>query len=129
MTESHDIDAAIEELARSSSTADSIVGISQLEHTHPDFNVCIGDHGIISPASVDDFSQLGRRQELKEAFILDGSLYLSKVEAFRNYKSFYHERTLGHIMPRWKSFEIDDYVDLVCVEAILRNKHKILEQI
>ena len=128
MTEAIDINAALERLEANTAQAEAIVGISKLEHTHPDFNVVLDEGGIISPALVEDFTKLGRRQELNEVFILDGSFYLSKVDAFRKYKSFYHERTLGHIMPRWKSFEIDDYVDLICVEAILCNKHRILNQ-
>ena len=42
----------------------------------------------------------------------DGSLYISEVDSLLINKTFYHDRTLGYIMPKWKSFEIDDLFDL-----------------
>ena len=40
-------------------------------------------------------------------------------------KTFYHDKTLPYITDKFKSFEIDDIVDHICVEAIFKNLNKI----
>ncbi|TVQ51269.1 MAG: acylneuraminate cytidylyltransferase family protein, partial [Saprospirales bacterium] len=62
-----------------------------------------------------------RRQDLDELYHFDGSFYISLTSAFLKKKSFYHSKTLGFKMPKWKSFEIDDIVDFFVVEGILKN--------
>jgi N-acylneuraminate cytidylyltransferase/CMP-N,N'-diacetyllegionaminic acid synthase len=71
------------------------------------------------------FGQMPRRQDTEPLFSLDGSLYASTVEALRRESGFYHERTLPYITPRHKSFEIDDLIDFICIEAILANRNLI----
>ena len=39
-------------------------------------------------------------------------LYISTVDACLE-KEFYHSKTLGYVVPRWKSIEIDEIEDLV----------------
>ncbi len=34
---------------------------------------------------------------------------------------FYHEKTAGYIVPKWKSFEVDDIIDWYCIDAIMSN--------
>jgi N-acylneuraminate cytidylyltransferase/CMP-N,N'-diacetyllegionaminic acid synthase len=63
-----------------------------------------------------------RRQDVEPLFFLDGSLYASRVETLLASRSFYHDDTLAYEVPYWKSPEIDDEVDLLWVEAIMRSK-------
>ena len=60
-------------------------------------------------------------KNLVKYFFFDGSLYISEINTLMKKKSFYHSRTLGFTFPKWKSLEIDDLVDFLCVEAILNN--------
>lgn len=122
LTTSADVDQALKLLDESREHADSIVGVSRVEATHPDFDVRRSSTGVITPYAAKDFSCLKRRQEVEELYFLDGSLYISDVQAFRVRRGFYHERTMGRLIPRWKSFEIDEFVDFVCVEAILKRR-------
>ena len=39
-----------------------------------------------------------------------------------NKKTFFHEKTIGFEVPKYKSIEIDDMVDFVMVEAIMKYK-------
>jgi N-acylneuraminate cytidylyltransferase/CMP-N,N'-diacetyllegionaminic acid synthase len=128
LTESGDIDSALERLHATREQADSIVGISKVEAAHPEFDVRVDAQGLIAPYLAADFTSLKRRQEIEDLFFLDGSLYISDVGAFRNQGSFYHSRTLGYTMPRWKAFEIDEFVDLVCVEALLLRRNEFTDQ-
>lgn len=125
LTEAADVDTALLTLHSNRYVADSIVGVSKLEGTHPAFNVVIGEDGLIKPFLKPEFESVYRRQDIEDVFFFEGSLYISDLSVFLKKMSFYHDRTLPYIVPRWKAFEVDDIVDLVCIEAILNNINKI----
>ena len=125
LTEASDVEAALSRLRAAGTAADAIVGICRVEATHPEYDVRRDRSGLISPYAVQDFKSLRRRQDIEELYFLEGSLYISRVEAFRRYKTFYHERTLGYEVPRWKSLEVDDIFDFIMVEAVVRQREEI----
>lgn len=122
LTEASDIDSALEALLAHREDADAIVSVSELVSTHPAFAVRLNDQGLMHPYTTQNFNQLPRRQDVEPLYSLDGSLYISTVEALRDRRAFCHERTLSHVMPRYKSFEVDDLVDFICIEAILAQR-------
>ena len=122
LTEAEDIDTALEALVARRASAESIVGVSALVSTHPAFAVRLGPTGLMQPFAAASFGLLPRRQDTEPLYSLDGSLYVSTVDAIRRERSFCHERTLPYITPRWKSFEVDDLVDFICIEAILAQR-------
>ena len=65
-----------------------------------------------------------RRQEIDDVYFFEGSMYISKVDTFRNRKSYYHENTLGYEMPKWKAHEIDDLVDFITIEALMKARQE-----
>jgi len=121
LTEAADIDAAIARLDAAGGEADALVGVTAMVTQHPAYFVRIGDGGLISPFGESAFGDLPRRQDLEPVFCLDGSLYLSKVDAIRRERSFCHDRTIGFETERHKAFEVDDLVDFLCIEAISQN--------
>ena len=125
LTDTEDIDCALENLLAHRSKADSIVGVSAMVSTHPAFAVRITPGGLVHPYAVASFAQMPRRQDTEPLFSLDGSLYASTVGALLSKRGFCHERTLPYVTPRHKSFEVDDLVDFICIEAILTNRHLI----
>jgi len=125
LTESNDVEAALSRLRAAGDAADAIVGICRVEATHPEYDVRRDLKGLISPYAVPDFKSLRRRQDIEELYFLEGSLYISRVDAFRRHKTFYHERTLGYEVPRWKSLEVDDIFDFIMVEAVVRQREEI----
>lgn len=127
LTEGSDVDAAIRQLHAARQEADSIVGVTRLETTHPAFAVRMTDDGGITPYASASFGHLPRRQDLEPLFCLDGSLYISTVEALRRERGFCHARSLGYETVRWKAHEVDDIVDFICIEAIASNLDTILE--
>lgn len=124
LTESYDIDRALEELIQKSDIADSIVGVCRVESRHPRFLYSIDSHHLLKPYWIDVEKKVVRRQDLEELYFLEGSLYISKSEVLLDQRGFYHDKTLPYIVPKWKAFEIDDEVDFLCVEAILKRKLK-----
>ena len=117
---SEDIDIALENLNHNRKNADSIVSVSKVESTHPVFNIRINSNGLIEPYVGNDFIIM-RRQEIEPLYFFEGSIYISDIKTLLDKKSFYHKRTMSVEVPRWKSIEIDEMVDLVCTEAIIRN--------
>lgn len=125
LTEGSDVDAALEALRARRADADAIVGVTALVSTHPAFAVRMSRHGLIQPFSAPSFGQMPRRQDTEPLYSLDGSLYISTTEAIRRERSFCHERTLPYVMPHWKSLEVDDLVDFICIEAVLAHRELI----
>lgn len=121
LTEATDIDAAIEKLDAAGDKADALVGVASMATQHPAFFVRIDQSGRISPFAAANFGNLPRRQDLEPVFCLDGSLYLSKVDAMRRERSFCHDRTIAFETERHKALEVDDLVDFLCIEAISKN--------
>lgn len=121
LTESTDVDAAIEMLEAKRDIADSIAGVSKVVAAHPVYDVVVNEKGLIEPFVTENFSAVGRRQDLSELYFFDGSLYISDVMVFLEKNSFYHNRTLPFIVPKWKSYEVDDLVDFLSIEAIMNN--------
>lgn len=120
LTTGKDLDSAIIKLKKNKS-ADSIVGISKIISHHPDFNVKITNKSFIKLAS----KKIKRRQEISNLFFLDGSLYISKINSLIKQRSFYQKKTIGFLTPKWKSFEIDDYVDFLIVSTLMKNQKKL----
>jgi len=125
LTESEDIDRALETLQAKREIADSIVGVSRVVAAHPAFDVVIGPDGLLRPFLDRDFGKAGRQQEISELYFFEGSLYISDMNVYLRKRSFYHDRTLPYIVPKWKAFEVDDIVDLICIESIVKNLDKI----
>jgi CMP-N,N'-diacetyllegionaminic acid synthase len=126
LTEASDIDAALEALVARREEAESIVGVTALISAHPAFAVRIANDGLIQPHAAPGFGQMPRRQDIEPLYSLDGSLYISTTMALRRERGFYHHKTLPYVTPRWKSFEVDDVVDFICIEAILTHRDLVI---
>lgn len=114
-----DIDNALE-LLLSESEAESVVSVSRTEAHHPAFLMQMMGDKFLKPY-LSDFKVI-RRQEITPLYFLDGTVYVSRIEALRRRRSFYHERTLGYEVPKYKSFEVDDLDDFIICEALHRVK-------
>ena len=119
LTTETDIDKSIEKLLLDKS-AESIVGVSLSEASHPDFLVNL-KNGFLNFIYENQKSSVIRRQDLEDLYFYDGTLYISEVDKYLE-KEFYHEKTLGYVTPKWKSLEIDDMYDFIMVEAIMQYK-------
>lgn len=114
-----DIDNALELLTKNKK-AESIVSVAEVVAQHPIFLSKL-EEGFIRPY-LDKGFQILRRQELDKLYFFEGSLYISYIGSLKAHKSFYHENCLAYIVPKWKSFEIDDEVDMIIVESLLTAK-------
>jgi N-acylneuraminate cytidylyltransferase/CMP-N,N'-diacetyllegionaminic acid synthase len=119
LTTETDIDTSIEKLLLDKN-AESIVGVSLSEVSHPDFLVNL-KNGFLNFINENQKSSVIRRQDLEDFYFYDGTLYISEVDKYLE-KEFYHEKTLAYVTPKWKSLEIDDIDDFIMVEAIMKYK-------
>ncbi len=117
-----DVLAAME-LLRTTPDAESVVGVCRAEGGHPAFLALRDARGLIRPYAGERFVFL-RRQDIDEVFFFEGSMYIARTASLRERRSFYHERTLGHAMPKWKAFEVDDAVDLILIEALMKARQE-----
>jgi len=118
LRETNDIDSSLE-LLINNKDAESIVSVCKPESSHPEFLVKI-NNDYISQYNNKGFEHK-RRQDLDDVYYYEGSIYISNIQSLKERLSFYHEKTLAYIVPRWKSFEIDEIVDLISIEAIMKN--------
>lgn len=120
LREAKDIDICIEKLLAHKS-AISIVSVALIEQGHPEYNVIIDDKtGLVKKIGGATNFNILRRQDLSNIYFFDGTIYISEVEGLFLKKTFYHELTMSYIVPKWKSYEVDDFVDLLCIEAIMK---------
>ena len=126
LRDSKDVDKAIEYMM--SKNLDHWLVYVKLEDQHPSFMFKINETGELSTWSESEFKAM-RRQDISSTYFLEGSIYISYIEDFFFFskKNFCHDMTGGYIVPKWKSFEIDDIVDFICVEAVMLEKDLILK--
>jgi CMP-N,N'-diacetyllegionaminic acid synthase len=61
-----------------------------------------------------------RRQDLPPSFALNGALYVARVDWLRRERSFLGRETKAYVMPRGRSFDLDDDLDRLIIEALLQ---------
>lgn len=119
LRETADIDAAITKL--DTTGAEAVVSVARAESVHPAFMYFKTDNDYLQPV-IPAADRAPRRQDVAPVFFLEGTVYAAQIESLLRRKSFYHDATLGLEVPKWKSPEIDDEVDLLYVEAIMKHR-------
>ena len=99
---------------------EAIVGVCESEASNPAFLNKISPSGTLAPY-LDNYKTT-RRQDIEPVYFHEGTIYASSVKAYLEKRVFYHEHTLPYIVPKWKSYEIDDIVDFTIIEALMKLK-------
>ena len=110
----HDIDHCIKMLE--SSDADSIISVAPVGHGHP-----VLAKKIVNDALEDFFPEVEgtRRQDLEPAYIRNGAVYLTRMSTVRG-GSLRGQHQRPYIMPTERSVNIDEPIDFILAEALLR---------
>lgn len=90
--------------------ANACVTVTQAEQS-PYWMYTLGDGGAMQPLIRTDESY-ARRQDLPEAYILNGAVYVAGSEWLRRHKTFVSDETLAFVMPQERSLDIDTELDL-----------------
>jgi N-acylneuraminate cytidylyltransferase len=65
-----------------------------------------------------EYRQAARRQDLPPAYAINGAVYVARSDWIMVLDSFVGPDTLGYVMPRERSIDIDDELDLAIAEAL-----------
>ncbi|MDD1662033.1 MAG: acylneuraminate cytidylyltransferase family protein [Methanomicrobiales archaeon] len=117
-----DIDSAIEYFLGNLGRADSLVSLGEIHLENPSITKVIRD-GYVVPF-IEKGTVPPTRQELAKVYFPYGVIYLSTVDAYRKYRTFYQDRTLAYPIERWQNYEVDDFLDIVCIRAVMEEKMK-----
>lgn len=113
-----DIDSAIEKCYRNNGIA--VVSVAESDES-PYWMYKLGNGEIMKPLmDIDEIPK--RRQDLPNAFILNGAIYVSRTEALKEEKSFLQKRTVGYVMPKERSMDIDSELDFKICEVLFEQK-------
>ena len=123
-TSSKDIDESIKKIINNKK-ANALVTITENIISHPVFNFKLLKNNFLNSYNTKPYSPI-RRQDLNKLYYIEGSIYISKIASLYKTKNFCNNRTIGMIMPKYKSIEIDDYIDLLFARTIYKNLNKIL---
>ena len=83
----------------------------------------IDKNGLLSDY-LPEFNAVANRQELDQAHIPNGSIYVFRTERLRKTRQYYMSKTYPYLMPRERSADIDEPLDFEWTEFLMqRNKN------
>lgn len=88
--------------------ADSCVSVTEVVK-HPYWMYEIGNNGELVSLYPDN--NITRRQDLPKVYALNGAVYIAKCKRILEIKSFLSKKTLGYLMDKVSSLDIDDEND------------------
>lgn len=97
--------------------ANSCVSVSEVSKS-PYWMYKLDDHSVLQRLLEKD-QMITRRQDLPKIYVPNGALYITKVDYLVKYKLFYARDTLGYLMSRKRSLDIDDEIDFIVCETLL----------
>ena len=76
------------------------------------------ERNLISPV-ITNQNMTDRRQDLPETYTLNGAVYVAKTSWFKQHRTFITDDTMGYVMERERSLDIDTELDLAWFEFLL----------
>ena len=120
----NDIDDAIN-LIVPNNGADCLVSVGEVHMEHPMIVKKIDDKGFVAQY-ISNITKIHQRQQANKAYFPYGVIYISKVAEFKKSRTFYTEKTVPYFIERWQNYEIDDQLDFIIVEQIMRIKMEVI---
>lgn len=111
-----DIDNSIELFYKEN--ADSVISIYENPHP-PIWSKKIDSQGKLS-SYFDLTSENKNRQELVNAYLPNGAIFVFKYSLLKEKRTYYSEHTFGYIMPNNRSIDIDNKLDFEFAEFLLK---------
>jgi len=112
LREPYDIDFAVEKIIKEK--ADSLLSVFENDRF-------IWDRTNLIPINY-DLKNRPRRQEKKWELVENGSIYITRREFFLKEKNRLGGKIAIYVMPKWKSFEIDEPLDFEIVEFLMKSR-------
>jgi CMP-N,N'-diacetyllegionaminic acid synthase len=113
-----DIDSCIRNCAEKKAKA--CVSVTEPDQS-PYWMYRINSQGCLQPVMADEPS-IYRRQDLPAVYALNGAVYVADSQWLLKEKSFLTEQTVTYKMPRQRSADIDDSMDLLFIRFLLQQQ-------
>lgn len=110
----HHIDEAIDSMLTKNNIA--AISVSQSSESSHLMNVLNADLSMYNFISKD---AMRRRQDFKREYVINGAIYISEVQSFKENKTYYIKKSNAYIMERKYSIDIDEDLDLIVAKSIL----------
>lgn len=117
-----DIDGAVELLV--STGADSVISFSSVGEKHPARMKYIDKLGKVTDPPFAEAFEGQPRQQLKEMFLRDGSVYVTRISVLMAQNSLKGSDSRAWIIPPERACNIDTPLDLVIAECLLAHRDK-----
>ena len=117
LTNNLDVDIILKKIVNKKNY-DSLVTVVQNITAHPIFNLNLDKNNKIQKYSSKNINI--NRQKISKLYYLSGNAYVSKISTYLKHKSFIQKKTIGHIVDKWKASEIDDIIDFIKTESIMK---------
>jgi len=114
---SKDIDEAIRMLEEDTE-ADSVISVVEVGDAHPARMKRMKD-GVLEDLPFSEEFEGQRRQDLPQLYLRNGAIYLTRTRVLREQLSLKGNRCLAYVMPRERSVNIDDALDLIFAQALI----------
>ncbi len=111
----HDIDAAV----RLCHATGAPGCVSVTEATQSPYWMYRIDQGMSLQPLLDTEERHGRRQDLPPVFVLNGAVYVVRIDEFLSTRRFVGPGTLAHVMPQERSIDIDTADDLETAQKLV----------
>lgn len=116
-----DIDDAVRKFREKNAT--TLISVTEADVPASWYYRMSGD-GAIKNAGFDRENTMRNRQMNDQYYIPNGAIYILDYQLLKNQRTYYTEDTLGYIMPRKKSIDIDSIDDFEYVEYLMNQRIK-----
>ncbi|MBB6454541.1 N-acylneuraminate cytidylyltransferase/CMP-N,N'-diacetyllegionaminic acid synthase [Salirhabdus euzebyi] len=114
-----DIDNAAEIFYQNN--ADSVISVVEAEHP-PDWYKKINQHGLLIDFFLSNNNKLNR-QEYERSYIPNGAIFIMKYNVLKEHTTYYTDRTYPYVMGREFSVDIDNRMDFMLAEILLKSNN------
>ncbi len=111
-----DIDCAIEKFFLNPK-ADAVVSVSVVDENP--YWMFVESKGFLIPL-LKAGKKIYRRQNLPQVYSINGAVYVCKIRVLKRERTFVPKKSVGFIMPRQRSIDIDEMHDFKLAEMLLK---------
>ena len=73
---------------------------------------------------LDSEENVARRQDAEATYVLNGAVYVAESEWLKKEQTFLTTETAVHVMPEWRSVDVDKEFDLVLCETLVEERKR-----
>ncbi len=96
--------------------ATAVVSVCEVDHSPLVCNTLPEDESLFGFI---DLNKVGRRQDMKTYYRINGAIYIQNTDLLMNNISVYSEGSYAYVMDKRHSVDIDDEVDFAIAQAII----------